>query len=241
MAPREPDSCPGPLSDQGRGSSSWGPFLESSRDRGLDPGGRSPAPLPTIPSPGQLRLPGVKSVWPGQESEQLSTPPTLLQDSWAGGEALARERHLPVSGEKEDTREGLRGRGRPLGAGRPLSMRQEELPLPVGALARPSWWEGAGRRRVHIHLDAGGTLGPGRGSLPPIPVCAICEKGHAPCPGLRAGLDPLQHVCLPIWGKEWLKMDMGFLAVTDLEAWGSLGTPLWGGPPTHPPEFGVLN
>lgn len=45
----------------------------------------------------------MKSVWPGQAREQLSTPPALLQDSWAGGEALARERHLPVSGENEDT------------------------------------------------------------------------------------------------------------------------------------------
>ena len=93
-------------------------------------------------------------------------PPTLPQDSWAGGEALARERRLPVSGEEGDTREGLRGRGRPLGAGRPLSMSQEEPPAPVGALARPSWREGLGDGRVHIHLDAGGTLGPGRGSLP---------------------------------------------------------------------------
>lgn len=39
-----------------------------------------------------------------QDREQISTPPTLPQDSWAWGEALARERHLPVSEEKEDTR-----------------------------------------------------------------------------------------------------------------------------------------
>lgn len=156
MAPGEPDSCPGPLSDRGRGSSSWGPFPESSRERGLDPGGRSPAPLPTTPSPGQPPLPGVKSVWPGQEREQLSTPPTLPQDSWAGGEALARERHLPVSGEKEDTRERLRGWGRPLGAGRPLSVSQEELPPPVGALARPSWWDGAARRQSPHPSGRGG-------------------------------------------------------------------------------------
>ena len=108
----------------------------------------------------------MKSVWPGQAREQLSTLPALPQDSWAGGEALARERHLPVSGEKEDIREGLRGGGRPLGASRPLSVNQEELPPPGGALARPSWWEGAARRQSPHPFGRGGTLGPGRGSLP---------------------------------------------------------------------------
>ena len=113
-------------------------------------------------------------------------------------------------------------------------MSQEEPPAPVGALARPSWREGLGDGRVHIHLDAGGKLGPGRGSLPhPIPVRAICEKGHTPCPNLSAGLDPLQQVSLPIQGKEWLKMDMGFLAVTDLEAWGGHWEPLSGAAPRH--------
>ena len=48
MAPREPDSCPGPLSDQGRGSSGWGPFPESSRERGwiLRDGALPPPPHP---------------------------------------------------------------------------------------------------------------------------------------------------------------------------------------------------
>jgi hypothetical protein len=42
-------------------------------------------PYPPNPSHPRdsLVLPGMKSVWPGQERKQLSTPPTLLQDSWA--------------------------------------------------------------------------------------------------------------------------------------------------------------
>lgn len=80
----------------------WGSLLENSREQGLDP--REGSPPPTRPSRDSLRLPGMKSVWAGQERKQLSTLPTLLQDSWAWGEALAREKHLPVSEEKEDTR-----------------------------------------------------------------------------------------------------------------------------------------
>lgn len=38
---------------------------------------------------------------------------------------------------------------------------------------------------------------------------------------------------LPIQGKEWLKMDMGFLAVTDLKAWGCHWEPLSGVAPRH--------
>lgn len=166
MAPRKPDSCPGPLSDQGRGSSVGVLSQRAAGSGGWIPGGQSPAPLSAAPSLGQPQLPGVKSVWPGQAREQLSTPPTLPQDSWAGGEALARERHLPVSGEKEDTREGLRDWGRPLGAGRPLSVNQEELPPPIGALARPSWWEGAAKRQSPHPSGCRRTLGPGRGALP---------------------------------------------------------------------------
>lgn len=63
-----------------------------------------------IPSLGPPGLPGMKRVWAGQERRQLSTLPALLQDRWAWAEAWARERHLPVSEEKED-REGLRGQG----------------------------------------------------------------------------------------------------------------------------------
>lgn len=158
----------------------------------------------------------MKSVWPGQAREQLSTPPALPQDSWAGGEALARERHLPVSGEKEDTREGLRDRGRPLGAGRPLSVNQEELPPPVGALARPSWWEGAAERQSPHPFGCRRTLGPGRGALPR-PRSTLSARRVTLRPDLSAGLDPLQQRSLPTRGNEWLEMDMGFLVVTDLE------------------------
>lgn len=71
-------------------------------EQGLDPreGVSPPEPL----GPG-LRVPGTKSVWVVQEREQTSTPAALLHASWAWGEAWARERHLPVSEEKEDTRE----------------------------------------------------------------------------------------------------------------------------------------
>lgn len=67
-------------------------------------------PLPQHPISGTAGLPGTKSVWAGQERKQLSTPPTLPQDSWARGEVLVRERHWPVS-VKGDGREAERGRG----------------------------------------------------------------------------------------------------------------------------------
>lgn len=53
------------------------------------------------------------------------------------------------------------------------------------------------------------------------------------CPDLRAGLDPLQQRSLPTWGKEWLKMDMGFLVVTDLETREGHWEPLSGADPRH--------
>lgn len=75
---------------------------------------------------------------------------------------------------------------------------------------------GLGDGRVHIRLDVGGRWAQGAvcSLLPPTPVQALCEKVHSLCPDPRAGLDPPEQVSLPIWGKEWLQMAMGFLAVT---------------------------
>ena len=119
-----------------------------------------------------------------------------------------------------------------MGASRPLSVNQEELPPPVGALARPSGWEGAARRQSPHPFGRGGTLGPGRGSLPQH-QSMLSEKGHTVCPDLRAGLDPLQQGSLPIGRKKWLKMDMGFLVETDLEAWEGHWEPRSGADPRH--------
>lgn len=234
MAPRKPDSCPGPLSDQGRGSSVGVLSQRAAGSGGWIPGGQSPAPLAAAPSPGQPQLPGVKSVWPGQAREQLSTPPALPQDSWAGGEALARERHLPVSGEKEDTREGLRDRGRPLGAGRPLSVNQEGLPPPVGALARPSWWEGLRNGRAHIHLDAGGHWAQGE-ACSPDPRPRYLREGSHCVPRPEGGVGPSPAAVPAHPGKGMAENGHGLLGSDrPRNTGGPLGTPLWGRPQTHP-------
>lgn len=53
------------------------------------------------------------------------------------------------------------------------------------------------------------------------------------CPDLRAGLDPLQQGSLPIGGKEWLKMDMGFLVETEIKVWEGHWEPCSGADPRH--------
>lgn len=168
VAHREPDSEPGSLSDQGQGASflDWALSWRTAGSRGWTPGKEGPHPTPSsLPGDG-LRLPGTKSEWAGQEREQLSTPPTLLQDSWAQGEALARERHLPVSEEGEDIREGWRETGWRLLEALPLSVDHRGLLPHPHPVARP-WWEGAGRWRGPHVLGHVGMPGPESWLAPP--------------------------------------------------------------------------
>lgn len=152
--------------------------MEDSRGQGLDP--REGSPHPSPPPRGQPELPGRKWVWAGQEREQLSMLPALLQDSWARGEALARERHLPVSEEKEDTREGLRGpKWRLSGAPEHGTKGASAAPLSRGqTVLMGQGWEMA---ESNVHLGVWGR-GPQRaGSLPFPSTSPGCLPGGS-CP-----------------------------------------------------------
>lgn len=145
------------------------PSWRTARRRGCTPGKEAAHPLSH--SGHSHGLPGMKCVCAGQDRRQLSTPPTLLQDSWARGEALARERHLPISEEREDTTEGLRGpRWRLSGAGRARAWTDRDSHHP------PSWWEGAGGWQGPVSTWMCGDVGLRElcWSLSPTPAQAVC-------------------------------------------------------------------
>lgn len=163
--------------------------------------GKEP-PTPSSPPGDGLRLPGTKSEWAGQNREHLSTPPTLLQDSWAQVEALARERHLPVSEEREDIRAGRRGPGWRLSGG-PAPERGPSgaptTPLPRGQTSVGRGWGMAG-------------------SVLPLTSPGRLWQGSRRWPGPEGGAGFSRAGARAPLSKGRADSGTGFVAVTDLEA-----------------------
>ena len=163
--------------------------------------GKEP-PTPSSPPGDGLRLPGTKSEWAGQNREHLSTPPTLLQDSWAQVEALARERHLPVSEEREDIRAGRRGPGWRLSGG-PAPERGPSgaptTPLPHGQTSVGRGWGMAG-------------------SVLPLTSPGRLWQGSRRWPGPEGGAGFSRAGARAPLSKGRADSGTGFVAVTDLEA-----------------------
>lgn len=175
--PKEPNGqvapCPGGL---GQGL--------PREQQGAGTPGKQPLPQHR-PPPESLELPGTKRVWARQDRKQLSTPPALLQDSWACGEPWARERHSPVSEEKE-------GRVCGRAAGHYAGAPRTPTPSLPGPDARG---EDAGARSIWLW----GTQA--SGPLPlPSDSCLVEEAQVVPRGSLlgdRAGSP--EPVSLPIW------------------------------------------
>lgn len=128
---------------------------------------------------------------------------------------------------------GLEGRGKAFGSQQAPECEPRGTPTARRCPGQTVWVGGGCETAESTSVWTWGDPGPGERLAPPTPVHAICEKGHTVCPDLRAGLDPLQQGSLPIGRKKWLKMDMGFLVETDLEAWEGHWEPRSGADPRH--------